>query len=151
MSTDKKILLSIDVGTTNWKVAAFDTNGNAIAICKTPTITHYDQKHHSFYKPEEIWQSVKGLIADVIKECDGEIIGISVTSMAEGEVDVTLPEGWFKVAIAFLLAEWSSKISSHKVKSGMRKRLLDPKAICLVCGKVHLGRVPDKCKKDLER
>ena len=75
----------------------------------------------------------------------------TVTSMAEGEVDVTLPEGWFKVAIAFLLAEWSSKISSHKVKSGMRKRLLDPKAICLVCGKVHLGRVPDKCKKDLER
>jgi len=73
----------------------------------------------------------------------------TVTSMAEGEVDVTLPDGWFKCALGFLMAEWSSKISSHKVKSGMMKRLSDPKAVCSVCGKVHLGRVPDRCRKDL--
>ena len=70
----------------------------------------------------------------------------TVTSIAEGEVDITLPEGWFKTAIAFLLAEWNSKCQSYKVKSGMMKRLNDPKAICKFCGKVHLGRVPNKCR-----
>jgi DNA invertase Pin-like site-specific DNA recombinase len=75
----------------------------------------------------------------------------TVTSLAEGEVDVTLPDGWFKTAIAFLLAEWSSKSTAWKVKSGMQRRLKDPKAVCLVCGKVHLGRVPNACKAELER
>jgi site-specific DNA recombinase len=75
----------------------------------------------------------------------------TVTSMAEGEVDVTLPEGWFKTAIAFLLAEWSSRISSSKVTSGMLKRLDNPNAICQSCSKiqgktiVHLGRHPKVC------
>jgi len=44
------------------------------------------------------------------------------------------------------MAEWNSKVVSYKVQSGMRKRLNDPKAICKVCGKVHLGRVPNKCR-----
>jgi DNA invertase Pin-like site-specific DNA recombinase len=70
----------------------------------------------------------------------------TVTSMAEGEVDITLPDGWFKCAIGFLMAEWSSKSTSYKVQSGMQRRLADPKAICKVCEKVHLGRVPNKCK-----
>lgn len=72
----------------------------------------------------------------------------TVTSMAEGEVDITLPEGWFKTAIAFLLAEWSSKSTSYKVTSGMRKRLEDKKNICSSCGVVHLGRHPKSCGCD---
>lgn len=73
----------------------------------------------------------------------------TVTSMAEGEIDTTLPEGWFKTAIAFLMAEWASKSASYKVQSGMRRRLENPKAKCKACGKVHLGRVPNKCKEKL--
>lgn len=69
----------------------------------------------------------------------------TVTSMSEGEVDITLPEGWFKTAIAFLLAEWSSKSTSLKVQSGMLKRLNDEKNICDSCGVVHLGRHPKTC------
>jgi len=70
-----------------------------------------------------------------------------VTSLSEGEIGVTIPEQWFKTAIGLLMAEWSSKIQSHKVSSGMKKRLSDPKAICKFCGKVHLGRVPNSCRK----
>ena len=70
-----------------------------------------------------------------------------VTSLSEGEIGVTIPEQWFKTAIGLLMAEWSSKIQSHKVSSGMKKRLSDPKAICKFCGKVHLGRVPNNCRK----
>ncbi|MDH3352825.1 MAG: recombinase family protein [Nanoarchaeota archaeon] len=74
----------------------------------------------------------------------------TVTSIAQGEVDVTLPEGWFKTAVAFLLAEWSSISKSYKVKGGMMRRLDDPNAICKACGNVHLGRVPNKCKEILK-
>ena len=70
----------------------------------------------------------------------------SVTSLAEGELGVTIPEQWFKTAIGFLMAEWSSRITAYKVKSGMDKRLLDESKKCRVCGKVHLGRVPMACK-----
>jgi len=70
-----------------------------------------------------------------------------VTSLAEGELGTTIPEQWFKSAIGFLMAEWSSRITAHKVKSGMERRKLDKKNICKVCGKFHLGRIPTLCKK----
>ena len=70
----------------------------------------------------------------------------TVTSMAEGEMDNTLPEGWFKTAVSFLLAEWASRSTSYKVASGMEKRKNDKKNICESCGVVHLGRHPKKCQ-----
>jgi DNA invertase Pin-like site-specific DNA recombinase len=70
-----------------------------------------------------------------------------VTSLAEGELGVTIPEEWFKTAIGFLMAEWSSRITAYKVRSGMEKRLKDESKKCKVCGKVHLGRVPQSCKE----
>jgi DNA invertase Pin-like site-specific DNA recombinase len=73
----------------------------------------------------------------------------TITSMAEGEVDITLPDGWFKCALAFLMAEWSSKSTSYKVASGMARRLSDPKAICSSCGIVHMGRHPKTCECDM--
>jgi len=76
----------------------------------------------------------------------------TVTSMAEGEVDITLPEGWFKVAVAFLLAEWSSKSTAYKVASGMERLRNNPDKICKSCGVVHLGRHPISCMcKDCNR
>ncbi len=77
----------------------------------------------------------------------------TVTSMAEGESHVTTPQGWFKVAVAFLMAEWNSKCLSYKVSSGMKKRFNDKKNICESCGVVHLGRHPRTCECDkcLER
>lgn len=85
-------------------------------------------------------------IEDGLKTLNQVTAKCKVTSLAEGDLGVTIPEQWFKSAIGFLMAEWSSKIASHKVKSGMAKRLNDPKAICKVCGEIHLGRVPNKCK-----
>lgn len=72
--------------------------------------------------------------------------GCTITSMAEGEVQVTLPESWFKTAVAFLLAEWSSKSTSYKVQSGMDRRKNDKKNVCEFCGVVHLGRHPESCE-----
>ena len=70
----------------------------------------------------------------------------TVTSMAEGELDITIPEGWFKVAIAFLLAEWNSKCMSSKIQSGMLRRLENKDNVCKSCGIIHLGRHPQTCE-----
>jgi len=71
--------------------------------------------------------------------------GCTVTSSAEGEIDVTIPDGWFKCAIGFLMAEWSSRSTAYKVKSGMDRRKLDLSKVCPSCGVVHLGRHPLNC------
>lgn len=67
----------------------------------------------------------------------------TITSMAEGEVDITLPDGWFKTAIAFLIAEWASRITSYKVKSGMERA---KSKLCPYCKIHHAGRHPESCK-----
>lgn len=69
-----------------------------------------------------------------------------ITSLAEGELGVTIPEQWFKSAIGFLMAEWSSRITAYKVKSGMDKRSKDETKKCKFCGEIHLGRIPTICK-----
>ncbi len=72
----------------------------------------------------------------------------NVTSMSEGEVDITLSDGWAKSVMFLFMAEYSSRIQSDKVTSGMKRRLKDPKAICGSCGVVHLGRHPSACECD---
>ncbi len=69
-----------------------------------------------------------------------------ITSLAEGELGITIPEQWFKTAIGLLMAEWSSKINSYKVKSGMERLRNNKEKICSYCGIVHLGRHPYSCK-----
>lgn len=70
-----------------------------------------------------------------------------VTSLAEGDVGVDIPEKWFKTAIGFLMAEWASRSMAYKVQSGMDRRLDDPSKKCKACGNIHLGRIPKVCKK----
>lgn len=48
--------------------------------------------------------------------------GCTVTSAAEGEIDITMPDGWFKVGVAFLLAEWASRSMSWKIRQGMARK-----------------------------
>lgn len=69
-----------------------------------------------------------------------------VTSLAEGELGVTIPEQWFKTTMGFLMAEWSSRITAYKVKSGMNRRALNKDKACKVCGQIHMGRIPNDCK-----
>ena len=74
----------------------------------------------------------------------------TVTSIAEGEINITTSQGWFKAGVSLLLAEWSSRDKSDKVKSGMARA--KAKNFCHSCGVPHLGRHPltcacQKCRK----
>jgi DNA invertase Pin-like site-specific DNA recombinase len=71
--------------------------------------------------------------------------GCTVTSLSEGEVDVTTANGWFRASICLMMAEWASRIMSEKIKSGMKRRKNDQRHYCVSCGVVHLGRHPNTC------
>ena len=72
--------------------------------------------------------------------------GCTVTSAAEGEVDVTIPEGWFRCALAFVMAEWASRSMSWKIKNAMERRSQDRSKMCDSCNMIHLGRHPKACQ-----
>lgn len=78
--------LSIDVGTTNWKVAAFDIKGNMVAIKKTPTKTIV-KEGMSYFDPLMVKDSILKLIKDITTCIPAESIrSIAVTGMAESFV-----------------------------------------------------------------
>lgn len=84
-------------------------------------------------------------LEDGIKTLKGASEKATITSMAEGEMNTTLPEGWFRSALAFLMAEWSSRITAYKVTSGMERRRNDQRKLCSFCNVVHIGRHPNTC------
>ena len=84
------ILIGIDVGTTNWKVAAFTETGTPVCVHKTPTRTHYMDNGCGYYEPKELWDCFCDLLCRTVRDCGGqEILGISVTSLAESIVPIS--------------------------------------------------------------
>ena len=83
------ILIGIDVGTTNWKAAAFTTDGKPYAIHKAPTLTRVSPEGFNYYDPAELWKCLCDLLQKTVADCAGqEILGISVTSMAESIIPI---------------------------------------------------------------
>ena len=84
------LLFGIDVGTTNWKVAAFDTDGCLHAIHRAPNTVHYTPEGFGYYDAEEIWSTIARLICFVIEDTAniGTVAGVSVTGMAEAVVGI---------------------------------------------------------------
>lgn len=70
----------------------------------------------------------------------------TVVSIAEGEIDVTSSPGWLRTGIFLLMAEWSSRDKSDKVRSAMERMRNDKRRICGSCGVVHMGRHPAACQ-----
>jgi len=137
MAKNKKVLLAVDVGTTNWKVAVFDLSGKLVCIEKTATKTHYDEKNQSYYKRQEVWEEVSKLIAAVVKKCDGDILGISVTSMAEAVVPIDKDGNecfdiitWFDTRSDREAEEIAKKVGREKLYSITG---LDPNPIFSLC------------------
>jgi DNA invertase Pin-like site-specific DNA recombinase len=56
-------------------------------------------------------------------------LNVHLVSLKEGELEVTSSKGWMQSSILLLFAEWSSRISSEKVRSGMAKAKSEGKNI----------------------
>ncbi len=82
------LLVGADVGTTNIKVVAFDSNGRAVTHASTPTPTRYPRPGRAHYDPEELWQAFATALRRVTRRLDdaGRVAGIAVASMGEAAV-----------------------------------------------------------------
>lgn len=83
-----KYILAIDLGTTNWKVALYTTQGALVDILRTPTITHRDTEGNSFYIAKELWESTTKLCRNILEKHAVPISAVSVTSVAESVVGI---------------------------------------------------------------
>lgn len=83
------LFLSIDVGTTNWKVGAFTAKGDLVSLKKSPTITHYSDDGSGYYESEEIWNTIKTLLVDLMNDLtEHKVLTIACTGMAESVVGI---------------------------------------------------------------
>lgn len=135
--TERKLLMGIDIGTTNWKVVVFDEQGKRVFMEKTATITHYDDQGHSTYKPSEIWDNVSRMMDMAGKAYGHEIAAISVTSMAEAVVPIGA-DGQACSDIITWFDNRSQKEAEHIVEIMGKDKLyaitgLDPNPIFSIC------------------
>jgi xylulokinase len=85
---DTRLLVGIDVGTTNIKALVYDADGRSVAQASVPTTTHYPQPLWAYYEPEELWNSVCKVLQETVRAVDDprRIAAIAVASMAEAGV-----------------------------------------------------------------
>jgi xylulokinase len=83
------LFVSVDVGTTNWKVGAFTSDGVLISLKKTATLTHYTKSGCGYYEADEVWESIRKMIFELTTELkEHNILTICCTGMAESVVGI---------------------------------------------------------------
>lgn len=82
-------LLSVDVGTTNLKAAAFDTYGNLISLKKMPSVISYNDNNEGYIDPELLFENISSLLCQLTSEVGSDnIAAISVAGMGEAVVPI---------------------------------------------------------------
>ena len=95
-------LMGIDVGTTSCKAAAYDHQGQLLAVCSRPTITHYRETSWAEFNPDEMWDAVAGCIKEVVGQLGGEgFDGLTVASMGGTGVLLDSEDRWLHPIIAW--------------------------------------------------
>lgn len=69
----------------------------------------------------------------LLRELGG--LHVNLTSLREGEIEVTSSRGWLQSSMLLMFAEWDSRVKAEKVRSGMQKAKNLNK---------HVGRPPKK-------
>lgn len=115
-------LIGVDVGTTHWKVVAYDRCGRAAASFRCPSLVHQAGDGGSVHDPEELWQAVAGGIRAVVGALPGSsaVAGVAVASV--GEAGVLLdredrPVGpslaWYDPRTAPQAREWRERFAAQ--------------------------------------
>lgn len=120
------------------------------AFCRLLKDTRANQVHRVYVESLDRWSRrvVDGLTT--LQQVSEN--GMTVVSIAEGEVDWTHPQGWFKSLISLGMAEWASREKSWKVKQAMGRRAEDSRKACKSCSErlgleiIHMGRHPEICE-----
>lgn len=80
----KKYLMGIDNGGTYCKAAIFDLDGNQICKKSIQIPLYMPKEGYTQRKPEEIRDCNFKIIAEAVKECDGEIAAVGVAGHGKG-------------------------------------------------------------------
>jgi sugar (pentulose or hexulose) kinase len=88
-----KLLIGLDVGTTNIKAGLFDTNGRLLKVASRPTITQYTDGGLPHYDPEWMWETAAAVLGEAAAEAGDGVRCIGITSMAEAGLIVDLDTG----------------------------------------------------------
>ncbi|MBN8629414.1 MAG: FGGY-family carbohydrate kinase [Rhodobacterales bacterium] len=76
-------VLAIDQGTTNTKALLIDGSGRVLARASAPLTTSYPHPGWAEQSASDIWASVQKVIADVVRQVDGEIDAIAIANQRE--------------------------------------------------------------------
>lgn len=92
-----RAIIGIDIGTTHIKSLLFNEQGRVIHQEKQKTPVSHDDKG-SVYLPEEVWKTVERQLHALL-QTDADVIGISITGMAEAGLIVNRRTGREESAI----------------------------------------------------
>jgi len=87
-SSDDRLLVGVDAGTTNTKALVTDLRGRIVASASVATPVAYPRPEWAEYDPETLWQVAAGAIRQAVGEVDepGRIVGVCFASMGETAV-----------------------------------------------------------------
>ncbi len=81
-----RTVLTVDVGTTNWKVLLFTEAGEIVSKREIPARAERDD-YGSIYDPKVMWESIAAAIGDILESNEGpEPEAVSITSMGEAGI-----------------------------------------------------------------
>jgi xylulokinase len=118
------LILGIDVGTTNWKAAVYNKEGDLQALRTTTTKTHHDSAGRAFYDPHEMWQEAAHVVKEVVDTLSPgqHISAVAVASMGESGVPIdehgepTYPSiAWFDMCSIPQSAYLEQRVGSERI------------------------------------
>ena len=125
------LLVGIDIGTTNIKGIVYDPEGSKLTSASRPTRTHYHGTEIADFYPEEIWEDVKSILAELVSQCacPEKIGSISFASFGEAGLAVDAhgkplaPSiAWFDHRSKAVVEKWKAQVDEYEVFriTGMR-------------------------------
>ena len=98
-----ELILGIDLGTTNIKVAAFSPNGEMVAVGSKPTPSYSPRPGWTEHDPSEIRDSLISAVKEVVERSKdrGKIAAVAVASMGEAGVPISSDGNWCGPIIAW--------------------------------------------------
>ena len=118
----------MDIGTSYWKAALYDSSGNVISSGILPSKLHAGSQFQ-YYDANELWEAVVWLLGKIISRVKNsrDIKGIAVTSMAESVVPVDR-----RGRVIFPVITWYDKCTEEQ--AGYLADKIGAEKICGVTG-----------------
>jgi xylulokinase len=115
-------LIGVDLGTTNWKVSAYDQRGRPVSTYRCRCQIHHLEKGGAYYLPEEIWETVAAGLRAVASRLPSpaSVEGVAVTSFGEAGVlldrsahPVCPAMAWFDPRTEPQARDWLNRIDAY--------------------------------------